>query len=467
MIRHLLTAACLTVAALLPSRPATAGEPALRLPAYHSTKLDNGITLLLVERPALPLVTVHWVMRTGGATGDPAGQEGLASLTAGLLRKGTATRSAAQISDDLDFVGASLDAGAGLDRASGSCEFVKTDLEGMVDLLAGTLTHPAFPADELTKLVRQSVDGIKEEKAVPGQVIGRYYMGALFGSHPYGRPVGGTETSLARITREDVVRFYQEHYAPNQMILAVAGDFSAAVMEARLRAAFGGWTAHVAPPAPLPAAGAARGRRALIVDKPDATQMFFRFGNLGLAFTNTDRVPIEVVNTLFGGRFTSMLNSELRIQSGLTYGASSGFTPLRLPGPFAISSYTPNETAGRAMDLALETLKRLHEHGLTAEQLKSAKAYLKGLYPTQFETNDQIAATIAELELYGLDRTWIDTWFARIDAVTVADARRVIDRYYPLENLSFVFIGQAAIVEPVAKKLGLEARSKPINDPGF
>ena len=162
-----------------------------------------------------------------------------------------------------------------------------------------------------------------------------------------------------------------------------------------------------------------------------------------------------------------MINSELRIQSGLTYGASSRFSPLRVPGAFTISSFTPNDTTEKAMTLALATLKRLHEQGVTEEQLKSAKAYLKGAFPPRFETSGQLAATIAELELYGLDRKFIDDWFTRIDAMTLADARRIIDRYYPLDHLDFVFIGQAAVVDPVAKKLAVDIHRKAIDEPGF
>jgi predicted Zn-dependent peptidase len=183
----------------------------------------------------------------------------------------------------------------------------------------------------------------------------------LFGSHLYGRPVGGTETTLPRITRQDIVSFHAAHYVPNEMLLAVAGDFSTADLELRLREKFGSWKrAQAAQPA-LEPPSPVHGLRALIIDKPDATQTFFRFGNIGLARANKDWVDVQVVNTLFGGRFTSIINSELRIKSGLTYGARSRFGERRLPGPFDIASYTPNESTGRAMELALGVLHKFHD----------------------------------------------------------------------------------------------------------
>ena len=441
--------------------------PRVRLPDYKTIKLDNGLRLMVMERHGLPLVSFHWLMKSGGSLGDAPGQEGLASLTAELLRKGTQTRSADQISEALDFVGAQFDAGASLEYASGSAEFVRKDLELAVDLVSDTLLHPSFPRDEVDKMIKQDIDGIKEAKAIPQRVIGSYYEGFLYQPHPYGRPVSGTETSLSKIRREDIASFHASHYVPNELILAVAGDFSTPELEARLRDKFAAWKPGTAAQPELKEPPRFEGRRALMVDKPDATQTFFQFGNLGLARTNQDWVAVQVVNTLFGGRFTSMINSELRIKSGLTYGANSRFGARQLPGPFVISSFTPNESSGRALDLALEVLQALHEKGLTAEQLQSAKTYIEGQFGPSLQTTDQLAQTLCELEFYGLGRQYIDTLFDRVDAVTLADARRVIAAYFPLKDLAFVFLGRAAVIEPVARKLASDLQRKTITAAGF
>jgi zinc protease len=439
----------------------------LRLPEYRTVKLENGITLLLLERHALPLVSFEWIMKSGGSIGDPPGQEGLASLTAELLRKGTESRTASQISEALDFVGATWEASAGQDYASGSCEIVKKDLDLALDLVSDLFLHPSFPAEEVSKLIEQSADGIKEEKAVPGEVIGRYYEQFLFGAHPYGRPTGGTETTLRSLKGEDVVKFYAGHYAPNGLLFAAVGDFSATELEAKIKTKFGAWKPTPASPPPLKEPVPVAGRRALIVEKPDATQTFFRFGNVGLAYANPDRVLVDVVNTLFGGRFTSMINSALRIESGLTYGARSQFACKRVPGAFNIGSYTANDKTESAMKLGLEVLQTLHREGITPDRLQSAKAYIKGLYGLSLETNDQLAGTLCQLEAYGVGRQYIDTYFDRIDAMTVADAKRVIAQYFPSNNLAFVFIGQPAVIEPVARKLADKVESKLITAPGF
>ena len=399
--------------------------------------------------------------------GDPEGHEGLASLTSQLLRKGTATRTADQISEALDFVGANFNSRSAQEYSMGSAEFLKKDLNLAADLLSDMLLHPSFPPDEVDKMIKQEIDSIKEDKAVPQRVIQYYFDGLLFGNHPYGRPLGGTETSLPRITRDEIVNFYKAHFVPNEMILAVAGDFSASELEAGLREKFNSWKSRKVTTPVVKEASTVQGRHVLVVDKPDSTQTFFRLGTVGLARTNPDWIPVQVVNTLFGGRFTSLINTALRIQSGLTYGANSFFGSRRTPGSFVISSFTPNESTERALNMTLDTLKAFHEKGISQEQLQSAKNYIKGQFGPTIETNDQLAGLIAELEFYGLGPEYINSYFEKIDAMTLADARRIIETYFPVNNLDFVLIGKASVIDPVAKKLANDVKKKSITDPGF
>jgi predicted Zn-dependent peptidase len=446
--------------------PAKAENGDLKLPPYKKVKLKNGMTVLLMEQHEAPIISFSFILKAGSVA-DPAGKEGLASLTAGLLRKGTKTRSADQLSTELDFIGGLLGASATFDYTNGFAEFVKKDINKGMELLSDVLLNPTFPQDEVTKLIKQRVDGIKSAKDEAQAVIGTYYSSYLYGSHPYARPTGGDEKSLPTITRDDVVKFYQAHYSPSTAILAVAGDFNMADMERSLAESFGQWAAKPAPEMKLPEVGPVQGKRLLLIDKPDSTQTFYQIGNVGIARTNPDRVYIEVVNTLFGGRFTSMLNSALRIQTGLTYGARSSFVERKVRGPFVISTYTRNETTEKAIDMTLDLLKQLHEKGISEEDLKSAKSYIKGVFPTSIETSDQLAALIAQLEFYGLDEREINSYYAKIDSMTIADAGRVIKQYFPLDNLVFVLIGKSSDIEKVAKKYAPKLDTKNITEPGF
>ncbi len=444
--------------------PAANGE--LKLPPYKKVKLPNGLTLLLMEQHETPVISFNFIVKAG-STADPAGKEGLASLTAELLRKGTKTRTAAQLASELDFIGGELAASANYDSTVGAAEFIKKDIQTGVELFADALLNPTFPQTEVTKLIKQRIDGIKAAKDRAQGVIGIYYAGYLFGNHPYARPTQGSERTLATITHLDIARFYQNWYAPANTILAVVGDFNTAEMEKLLTDRFGAWKVKANAPVSVPEAQAFQGKKLLLVDKPDATQTFYMIGNIGIARTNADRVYINVVNTLFGGRFTSMLNSELRIQTGLTYGARSIFDERKAKGPFIISTYTRNEKTEEAIDRTLNILKRLHENGITDDELKSAKTYIKGLFPTSLETSDQLAASIAQLEFFGLNENDVNGLYAKIDAMTMQDAQRIIKEYYPLDHLVFVLIGKASEIEKLAQKYAAKLDKKSINQPGF
>lgn len=445
---------------------ANAETVSLQLPPYKKSVLANGLTILLMEQHEVPLISFSFTIKTGSVA-DPAGKEGVAAMTAALLRKGTHHRTADEFSRELDFIGGTFSAGAGLDSSSGAAEFLKKDIGKGLDLLADALLDPIFPAEEFEKLRKQRADGIKSAKDRAQAVLGSYFDAYLFGSHPYGRPEGGDERSLAALTREDVARYYDNNYTPNNLILAVVGDFETAAMEKILTDRFRKWSSKPVSIVPIPEPDPVAGKRLLLVDKKDSTQTYFRIGNVGIARTNADRVLIRVVNTLFGGRFTSMLNSELRIKTGLTYGASSSFAEQLRAGAFVISTYTKNAETARAMDLTLATLKRLHDEGITAEELASAKAYLKGQFPPHIETSDQLARLIAELEFYGLDASEINTFYAKIDAMTLPDAQRIIHQYFPLENLVFAVIGKASEIESVVAKYAPKIDKKSISDPGF
>lgn len=457
----LLTAAIVT---LCFSSVATAQS--LRLPPHEKVVLKNGLTVLLLEKHGVPMINVYGIVKTG-AVADPVGEEGLASVTAGLLRKGTKTRTAQQFAADLDFIGGSFDAEAGADFSMVSAEFLTKDLDRGLNLFADALLQPTFPKEEVDKLLAQDLDGVRSAKDDPRQVLFLYYDAYLYGAHPYGRPTEGDEISLKRIQRDAIVKFYETNYAPANMLLAVAGEFHGVEMRKKLEEALGGWSGKPVAALAVPAAAPIKGKRLLLVDKGDATQTYFAIGNVGVARNDPDRVVIRVVNTIFGGRFTSELNEELRVKSGYTYGASSFFDGRKAPGPFGIFSFTKNETTTPAIDLALQVLEKLHKEGVSAEQLASAKSYIKGQFPPNIETSRQLAQIIASNEFYGLGDDEVNQLEARVDAVTPQVARQVIQKHFPAENLVFVLIGKASAVGPAVEKYAEKRDAREISEPGF
>ena len=438
----------------------------LRIPPHEKFVLKNGLTVLLMEKRGVPLINVFALVKTGAAA-DPAGQEGLASVTAGLLRKGTKTRTAQQFSADFDYIGGSFGADAGADFTTVSAEFLTKDLARGLELFSDAVLHPTFPQDETDKILAQSLDGVKSAKDEPQAVLGLYFEGYLYGAHPYGRPSDGDELSLKSIKRDAIAKFYEANYAPGNTIIGIAGEFDAAEIRKKLEVAFGVWPARIVENKTIAAIPPAKGKRLLLIDKPDATQTYFAIGNVGTSVNEPDRVAIRVVNTIFGGRFTSELNEALRVESGYSYGARSFFDSRKAPGPFEIASFTKNETTTPAIDLALQILEKLHKNGVTEEQLKSAKSYIKGQFPPTIETSGQLVRRIVVNEFYGLGDDEVNQLEARIDAVTLAMAKQTIEKHFPLDNLVFVLIGKASAIGPAVKKYGDKMDQRPISDPGF
>jgi zinc protease len=446
--------------------PAALFAQSIHIPPHEKVVFKNGMTVLLLEKHGVPIVNFAALVKTGAAA-DPAGEEGLASITAQLLRKGTQKRTAQQFAADSDFTGGSVEADASADFSSVSGEFLNKDLARGLDLFSDALLHPIFPQSEVDKLLAQSLDGVRAAKDEARSVLGTYYNAYLFNGNGYGRTSDGDEISLTRIHRDAIVKFYETYYAPGNIILAVAGDFQTADMKKKLEEVFGGWPSKPVTPVKIPVLPPVKGKKLLLVDKPDATQTYFAIGNVATAAGDPDRVAIRLVNTVFGGRFTSLLNEALRVESGLTYGAISAFDPRKAPGPFGMYSYTKNESTAQAIDMALQVLQKLHKQGITADELASAKSYIKGQFPPSIETSKQLAQIIAINEFYGLDDREINDLEARLDAVTPAIAQQVIQKHFPADNLVFTLIGKRADIAAGVQKYAEKHDARVISEPGF
>lgn len=455
------------VAATATATATATGAGDMRLPAFKRVTLGNGAQVALLEKRDTPLVSMYVSVR-GGALGDPAGKEGTAALLADLLQKGAGGRDAEQFAQAIENVGGDLAAQAGLEGLSVRANFLARDVDLMLELVRDMLLRPQLSATEFAKSRTRAMQSIVASKdSDPSNFIGTYGDAWLFGAHAHGRPVGGSESTLANITLDDVKRFYAAHVGGDRLVIAVVGDFDAARLQDQLQATFGTWRKAGAVAPVVAAPPRVDLRRVLLVDKPDATQTYFWLGNVGASRTDPARTAQSVVNAVFGGRYTSMLNIELRAKSGLTYGASSGFDRATQPGAFSMTSYTETEKTVDAVDMALATLDRLHREGLDAETLASSKSFLLGQFPTSLETNGQLAARLVDLMFYGLGREDVDEFGTRVRAVDAATVRRTIDETFPASNeLAIVMIGNAAKIRDDIRKYGPVTEMK-ITDPRF
>jgi len=462
MIRSLRVATALPALLFLLASPRAAS--AFDLPRTREVRLPNGALVILAEKHDVPLIAFHALLRCGGLA-DPPGKEGVAAITVGLLRKGAGARSAQEIAGLVDGLGADLDMGAGLEHSYITGEFMSRDQGVMLDLLADVLRRPTFPEDEFEKLKKQTIDGIAADKDDPRNVIGEYGYAFLYGDHPYGRPVDGDEATNQRLVREDALRYYRENYGGDRLILSMVGDFNAPAMESRIRAKFSDWAKAPGPARETPPAARRPGRRVLLVDKPDATQTYFWMATIGVSRTDPDRLPLDIANTAYGGHYTSILNTALRIEGGLTYGAAVRGARYTQAGPLSIISYTKTESTGKAVDLALRTLESVRRTGIDSTALVSTKTYMVGQFPPRLETEDQIAGSLADLAFYGLGKEELERYTDRVLAARPQDVKRVIQRVYPPpEDLTYVFVGKAAAIRSVVKKYG-PVTEVPITEP--
>jgi len=439
----------------------------VKIPANQRFVLPNGLTIVLLPKKDVPLIAFSGFVR-GGALVDPQGKSGVASLVAGLLDRGAGKRSAFEFADAVEGVGGSFGATAGSESITFGGQFLARDRALMIELLADALMRPRFDADEFAKFRDRDIEFIKSAKdSDPSQLLGLYGRALLFGKHPYGRPQGGSERSLATLTQADVAAYHAAYFGADRTTLVFAGDLDARWMRQALTTAFGAWGKAKSAAPTLKPAPRVTGRRVLLVDSPGSVQTYFWLANVGVDRRYSGRPALDLVNTLYGGRFTSILNTELRIKSGLSYSASSGFSRGSVPGEFAIRSFTQTENTGKAIDLALQTLEALKHDPLAPEMLESSRAYVLGQYPTRLETAAHWATTLADLEFYGLGKDYIEGYGPALAKVDLAETAAVTADAFPrAEDLVMVLIGDASKIREMAAKYGPVTEMK-ISEPDF
>lgn len=454
------------LALVLGSATALATAAGLRLPDYDTVRLDNGATLLLMRKADVPLVAARVLVR-GGSLADAPGKEGTAAVLSELMTKGAGERDALAFAQAIDGVGGRLRVDAAREALVAEAEFLARDADLMLELLADALLRPSLNAAEFEKLRTRAIQSLAAAKdGDPRNLIATYGQAWLFRGHPYGRPTDGDERSLAALSLADLTAYYRDHVGAERSTIAIVGDFDPALMREKATRAFAGWRKAEGSLPQVAAKLRESGPRVLLVDKPGATQTYFWAGNVGASEHDPARAAQDLVQTVFGGRFTSMLNTELRVKSGLSYGANAGITRYAQPGAASFSSFTRTEATGQAIDLAFATLSQLHDTGIDDATLASAKRYVLGQFAPEYETAAQLASAIADLDLYGQPRDRIDGYGSRIEAASAAEVAAARAVFAGKDNSLLVAIGDASKIRDALAKYGPVTQIR-ISDPGF
>jgi zinc protease len=414
--------------------PAGASEPLGKRILF-----ENGMVLLLAEKHDIPVVAVNVSVRAG-STAVPGDKPGLASITAMLLTQGTAKRTANQISREIDFIGGSLTASGGDDFASANLRVLAKDLPAGLDLMSDVLQNAVFDQKEIDRKVKETLAEIQRQKEEPGVVAHEAFDKAVFGAHPYGRTNDEVAAFLPKLTRQDLLAFYQGYYSPNHTVIAVVGDVTEKEITALLKRYFGAWQKKepLQPPSAQPPAL----DKTVVqkIDKP-ITQANIDMGHVGISRENQDFYACVVMNYILGGGgFTSRLMDNIRDNKGLAYDVHSGFAAQKEPGAFTITIQTKNESANEVIAETLKEVRRMQAEPVSLKELNDAKAYLTGSFPLRMDTSVKIAGMLTSIENFNLGLDYPRKYQALIDAVTREDVQRVAKKYLHPDAMMIVVV---------------------------
>jgi predicted Zn-dependent peptidase len=442
----------------LPDRskaPAVGPPPALKLPAVERRTLSNGLQVLVIGVHKVPAVHLELAVRTGVGA-DPPSKAGLSSLTADMLDEGAGSRSALEVSDAVEFLGADLSTSGGVDAAFVQLHVPVARLADALPIMADVIARPTFPDAELKRLRDERLAALLEMQDDPEQLVRVAFPRLVFGSqHRYGSPEIGTAASLKTIETADLKAFHAAQYLPSNAVLVAAGDVTADTIVPLLEQAFGSWKPPATPkPSSVPPARQLTARHVYLIDKPGAAQSQVRIGGIGVPRSTPDYFALRVLNTVLGEAFTSRLNNNLREVHGYAYGASSRFDMRLSAGPFFAGAGIQTDKTPEALREFFNELTRIHEPVPLAE-LEKAKNYLALLVPRTFETTRGTADALATAWIYGLPGDYYTTYADRVRAVTAADVKRAADKYIQPDRFAVVIVGDRKTIEPGVRALNL------------
>ncbi len=437
-----------------PARPAPGVARPYEFPAVHRQTLANGLQLVVAPVPRLPLVTALALVDAGAAT-EPAGTEGIATLTARTLGEGAGALDGAALTARFERLGTAFEGSADWDSSIARLTVTRSRLEDALALFAEVLRGPTFPEADVARRREERLAELTQQLAEPRGLADERFAGFLYArASRYARDLGGTARSVARLDASAVRGFHASHYGPQSTTLVLVGDITPDAALALTDRLFGGWRGGARSAALTSARAEREGRRLVIVEKAEAPQSELRVGHLGVPRSHPDYLPIVVMNGILGGLFSSRINLNLREKHAFTYGASSGFDWRRGPGPFLVSTAVKSEVTDRAVTEILREIEGMRAVPPTANEVELATEYLAGVFPIRYETTAAVAGALAGATMFGLPDDWFATYRTRIRAVTPADVHAAACAHLDPARLLVLAVGDASVIEAPLSALG-------------
>jgi len=438
------------------THPPEPGPPrTLKLPAIQKKQLSNGLPVWIVEMHKVPVAQVNLVVFSGSGD-DPTGRFGVASLATAILEDGADGRSALEIADAVDFLGADLNSVSGIDASAVRLHVPVARLAAALPVMADVAERPTFPPGELERVRQQRLTSLLQARDDPATIAAVAFSRALYGTARYGTMTIGTAATIKSFTPDDLRAYYRGAFRPDNSALVVVGDVGADAVMPLLDTSFGIWKVpgSRAARAPLPEVAEPQKRTVYLVDKAGAAQSQIRIGWIGVPRSTTDFFPIQVMNTILGGSFTSRLNNNLREQHGYAYGAGSGFDMRLSAGPFSASAGVQSDKTGEALKEFFNELNGI-QRPVPADELARAKNYIALRFPGAFETTGWVSRQLENLLVYHLPPDYFASYVQQIQAVTAADVQRVAQKYIQPDRLAVVVVGDLKTIEPQIRPLNL------------
>jgi zinc protease len=436
-------------------RPSPAPPREYRFPAFTRFALANGLEVLVAPVPRLPVCSVAVVVDAGAEYERP-GWEGLARLTARSLIEGAGDLSAIELVERLEGIGATLRADADWDSAHLSMSLLSERLPEALSILADVLTRPSFPSDELERLRNERLSELLQLRSEPRGLADESFIRAIYTEESrYSIPLGGREESVRRVSRNDVVDYHRDFYAPTRATIIVAGDVQAERLEDLLAATVGRWNGDGIAAQPRRGAAALADTRVHVVPRADAPQSELRIGQVGLPRSHADYFPMVVMNSILGGVFSSRINLNLRERHAYTYSAHSVLHWRRGAGPFIVRTAVESGVTADSVREVMNEIQAVRTAVVQEDELSLARDYLVGVFPIRFETTGAIAAALAQLVVHQLPEDYYDRYQASIAAVTTADVLRVARLHLEPDRMTVVAVGDPEVVSQPLESIGL------------
>ncbi len=436
--------------------PKPGPPPALKLPPVQKQKLSNGLAVWIVEQHEVPLVQANLIVKAGSGA-DPAGKYGVASMTANMLDEGAGGKSALELADAIEFLGATLSTTSTFDYSAVRLSTPVARLADALPLMADVILNPTFAGEELERLRKERLTRLLQARDDPASIIEIAFPRIVFGEkHRYGTSAGGGAAEVNAMTVDDLRGFHRTYYRPEHSTLIVVGDVTAATVMPLLERTLGSWkgVGPATPPPTIPAAPQLTKRQIYIIDKPGAAQSQIRIGWVGVPRSTPEYPTLQVLNTILGGSFTSRLNTNLRETHGYSYGAFSGFEERITAGAFSAR-------AGVQTDKTAEALKEFFNEftgilkPIPGEELDKAKNYVALGFPAEFESTGDLAEKLEEQVVHSLPDEYFPSYIRSVVQVAGAGVEKAATRYIQPEKFAVVIVGDRKLIEPGIRALNL------------